>query len=116
MRYSLNTADSLKHLSRSEQDIIDSRFQYFLNKNKLDRAHIHMDITETKTRLKGQQGFAANLRLVGDRKDFSANSETYGAMRSVMEALDLLEHQLKTHEDKKARIQQKKKSLKRASQ
>lgn len=99
--YSLNATGSYSYLRKDEQDQVLERLNDFVHQFGFEEPHVHLNIKEQNTRKKGDRGYCASIRLVSDAGEFVATQESYGAMKTVIETLNLIEHQIRETGKKK---------------
>lgn len=100
MAVSLNFA-GVSELEQHHQSLIKDRVDEFLQRNNIKQGHVHLDIKPRFKTRKGEPEFKTNARLYHSDGEIIAQVRVYGAVRSVMEALERIETQYKERKKRK---------------
>lgn len=105
--YSLNATGSYGYLRKDEQDRVLERLNNFVHQFGFEEPHVHLNIKEQNTSKKGDRGYCASIRIVSDIGEFVATQESFGAMKTVIETLNLVEQQVRQTGKKKRDLRRK---------
>jgi len=101
--YSLSISSRANTISEEEQGVLEDHVKEFIKKHGITSANIRLSLQEHAKKRRGKKEYTAKINLHSDKGVFTATESSYGAVKSVHDALSILREQLmkRKHSSKK---------------